>query len=131
MMAATAKEPRELVFIEESHQYFLGDRELLSVTTVLNIMGFTDFSKVPPDTLEHARHRGDLVHQATHMNDLGASEGDLRKFFAGNDLGPDEGLPYVRSWQTLLKESDIAISKIEEEWRRKDLRRSVRVRWHV
>jgi len=42
----------DLVFVEETHQYFLGGVELPSVTTVIDAV-LTDWSKIPGDTLEY------------------------------------------------------------------------------
>ena len=55
----------KIKFDEQNHKYFLGKKELLSVTTLLKKHGLsTDFSDVmiSPAVLEEARDRGNLIH---------------------------------------------------------------------
>jgi hypothetical protein len=104
----------ERTFIEESHQYFHGQRELLAVSRVLEMNGFTDFSDVPQERLQEAQLRGDYVHQGCHMLDEGATEDEIRMFFAMNDRDPETHFPYVESWRVLLECAEIKIQGIEE-----------------
>lgn len=56
----------KIKFDEVNHKYFLGKKELLSVTTLLKKHGLaTDFSDVmiSPAVLEEARNRGNKIHQ--------------------------------------------------------------------
>src|SRR5262245_18955913 len=53
--------PKELRRCEEHHRYWLGDRQLDSVSKVIHTLLPTDFSAVPPLVLECARLRGIIV----------------------------------------------------------------------
>ena len=56
----------KIKFIPETHQYFLGKKELTSITTLLKRHGLaTDFSEVmiSPAILEEARNRGNKIHK--------------------------------------------------------------------
>jgi hypothetical protein len=61
-----------LTFIDRGHIYVLAGREIPSVTQVLEDNRLrADFSGVPVQVLERARHRGLAVHAATHYDDEG------------------------------------------------------------
>lgn len=54
----------ELVFKEETHQYFLGDKELISVTTLMKKHGLSpNYSNVPSEVLRAKAERGSLIHK--------------------------------------------------------------------
>jgi len=56
----------KIKFIPETHQYFLGKKELTSITTLLKRHGLsTDFSEImiSPSVLADARDRGNLIHK--------------------------------------------------------------------
>lgn len=56
----------KIKFIPETHQYFLGKKELTSITTLLKRHGLsTDFSEVmiSPSVLSDARDRGNKIHK--------------------------------------------------------------------
>jgi hypothetical protein len=109
-----AKQAGELTFLEESHQYFHGYRELLAVTRVLELNGFSDFSHVPLDLLEAAQKRGDCAHKGCHFSDVGASDYEIKTFIADEGQDPERIFPYVVSWRLLLADGDIKILGIEE-----------------
>ena len=59
-------------FDERTHTYSLGGRRLPSVTQILAATGFCDWlTRVPPRTLEKATFRGQAVHRAAQLLDLG------------------------------------------------------------
>ncbi len=91
-------------FVPETHEYFLGDRRLISVTQSMDAVGLTDFSRVPPDVLEHARQRGTAVHQATHFLD----EGDLDWATVSPEIEP-----YVRAWELFKADTGVTLLEIE------------------
>jgi hypothetical protein len=65
-----------------SHQYFFGDRELLGVTRVLDLVGITDFSA--PWFSDWHRDRGAMVHQMVALENEGAlDEGTLDERLVG------------------------------------------------
>lgn len=71
----------DLVLLEDTHRYFLSGQELTGVTNALEVVGITDFSKVPPEILERARLIGDHVHALAKLyalSDLDESSVDPR-----------------------------------------------------
>ena len=58
----TLNVPR-VTFIEESHQYFLGEKELKGVTGTLIKKAFPDtYKNIPESVLMKAAERGALIH---------------------------------------------------------------------
>ena len=92
-------------FVPETHEYFLGDRRLISVTEAMDAVGLTDFSMIKPDVLEHARQRGTAVHQACHFLD----EGDLDWATVSPEIEP-----YVRAWERFKADTGITLVEIEK-----------------
>lgn len=56
--------PNDLLFIEETHEYFLGVKRLPSVSEVMKPLTEVSLSAVPQRQLEIARDRGLAVHRA-------------------------------------------------------------------
>jgi len=94
----------DLVFVEETHQYFLGGVELPSVTTVIDSV-LTDWSKIPRDTLEYARQRGTAVHTACELWDLDDLDEDT--------LDPAIA-PYLIAYRSFLVDSGFVPEVIEQ-----------------
>lgn len=54
----------ELIFKEDTHQYYLGDNELISVTTLMQKHGLSpSYAAVPAEVLRAKAERGSLVHK--------------------------------------------------------------------
>lgn len=84
----------KLRFEPEGHSYFLGSRELPSVTKLLGPI--TSFEGVPPETLARAAERGVLVHEATHLWDSGVLD----------ESSVDERLRgYLHAWKQFLSDT--------------------------
>lgn len=66
----------DIDFSALTHQYFYQGRELLSVTKVFDIVGATDYSKVPFKVIEPAREKGDIVHDMAAMFGNGVLDED-------------------------------------------------------
>lgn len=93
-----------LRFDEEQHRYFLGQRELPSVTHVIDHV-LQDLARIPPDMLLAARERGTAVHKACELADLGTldwSTLDVALF------------PYVEAWERFKVETRFVPIRIEE-----------------
>ena len=84
----------ELIFIEKTHQYYLGGTELSSVTTILNQLN--DFGRIPPDVLERKRQIGTAVHKAAELDDAGNLDPD--------SIDPAVA-PYLEGWRKFRRES--------------------------
>src|SRR5262245_23836256 len=83
--------PPVLRFDPKDHRYFLGDRELPSVTTVLTESFPLSIRK---DLLETARWRGTVVHRACELDDkLELDESSI----------DDEVRPYLTAWRSFRR----------------------------
>lgn len=69
-MIATAN---DLVFDAEQHKYWIGGREIPSVTQILDDLAIADYSRLPPTVRDESLLRGAQVHEALHYY----FEGDL------------------------------------------------------
>ena len=56
-----------LKFEKETHQYFCDNIKCVSVTTVLQELGFIDLSGIPQDVLDYAALRGTYTHKAIEL----------------------------------------------------------------
>jgi len=92
---------RVLDFDPEAHAYFLdGVRVGRSVTGVLKRAGLLNFDRVPAATLERARLRGQIVHQALHY--LNEGDLDLAAFAADYPLY----MGYIEAWRFFVAARD-------------------------
>lgn len=55
----------DFVFRSEDHSYWIGDKQLPSVTQIISPL--VDYSKVPPGKLEHKRNLGTAFHEAIKL----------------------------------------------------------------
>ena len=78
----------DLIFRESDHTYWLGEKKLPGVTTILSILG--GYEGVPKHLLERAARRGTAVHKMTELDDAGEL-----------DVGAlsDEMIGYLSAWQ--------------------------------
>ncbi|WP_174480456.1 PD-(D/E)XK nuclease family protein [Spiroplasma endosymbiont of Danaus chrysippus] len=57
----------KLIFKKETHQYFLEDKELISVSRIIdNYLSF-DYSHIAPEVLKNASNRGKWVHKLNEL----------------------------------------------------------------
>jgi hypothetical protein len=78
--------PRDpLTFDAATHTYTLDGVRVPSVTDILRLAGFLDFSRIPADILDAAQERGTLVHEALH-------------YLADDDLHPDSVPDAIRGY---------------------------------
>lgn len=99
----TLKEPK-VTFIEESHQYFLGKKELKGVTGTLIKKAFPDtYKNIPESVLMKAAERGGLIHNTfetfcsifdADINKYPNPTEELRAFY---DMLISFGLHYIAS----------------------------------
>lgn len=96
------KAPPTLRFDAKQHRYWLDDREVPSVTTVLKGVGIIDPSKYAGGD---AALRGTYVAEATALLDRGElDEGTMDERLAG----------YVRAWKAFLGDNHVETLLIEE-----------------
>lgn len=87
------------------HVYTVDGVRVPSVTQVLEAVGISDFSMVPPDRLQYAQDLGTAVHAATEAYD----QDDL-------DYGSIAGTvvePYLEAWSKFRKETGFVPRLIE------------------
>lgn len=96
-----------LVFKDETHQYFEDGIEKPSVTKILNELGITDFSGVPPEVLRKAQNFGTAVHAVTEYHDKKSLD------FKSVDTPL---IPYLEAWQKFVKDYDFRIITIEQKF---------------
>lgn len=93
-----------LLFRESDHKYFLNDRELPSVTTVMSGV-ITDYSRIPHDVLKAAQERGIAVHKMCELADLGTLD----------YTSIDEPLwPYLEAWRAFKHQAGFKCEWIEQ-----------------
>lgn len=93
-----------LRFDEEQHRYFLGNRELPSVTRVIDNV-LSDLSGIHPAVLSTAAARGTAVHKACELSDLGLLDWSA--------LDPIL-MPYVEAWERFKAETRFLPTLIEK-----------------
>lgn len=89
----------DVVFKEDTHQYFLGDKELRGVTGILSRRLFADkYKAVPPSILAKAAERGSHIHKMCEMvDDLGVTPSGCKEAMNYKALMEREGLRSVAS----------------------------------
>jgi hypothetical protein len=101
----TAEAAVELRFDPEEHRYFVGEREMPSVTRILRPITEPLYSRIPADLLDRAITRGSFVHRATELADMGVL----------NWASLDPALwPYVESWQQWVRDAKAELVAIEQ-----------------
>lgn len=90
-----------VVFKQDEHRYFLGDKELQGVTSTLIRRAFPDtYSNIPQQVLDRAAERGSTVHGLIEL---------FNSIFGGNDnLFPAESwTPELRSYVGIVKTNNL------------------------
>lgn len=66
------KQNRKVVFDELTHSYWVGDREIVGVTTLMKKHGLSpDYGGIDPHVLAHAAARGTAIHRTLELYDNG------------------------------------------------------------
>ena len=92
-----------LTFDEATHTYRFGGQVVPGVTSILAPL--SDFSRVPPATLEAASQFGRAVHLACELDDLGELD----------EAALDPALrPYLQAWREFSREYGVVWAGIEE-----------------
>lgn len=92
----------DLIFLEDTHEYFYNGEKMPSVTQVLKPL--FDFSCVGDEVLEVARQRGQIVHKLCELDDR-------------DDLDPDSVdpalQPYLDAWRNFRRDTHFTPRRIE------------------
>ena len=97
---------RQLDFEEEGHIYRHKGRRIWSVTQVLENVGISDFSKVPPDILKRAQDYGKAVHKVVELYE----KEDLDEYSL-----PLQLLEVLDQWKKFKKERKVNILRSEQK----------------
>lgn len=102
----------QIRFIEESHEYFLGEKKLISVTQLMRKHELApDYSNVPTNILENKASRGTLIHKEIEdynkENEIGFTQ-ELSQYI---DLLTNEQLEVIESEK--LVHNDIVAGTID------------------
>ena len=103
-----------VVFNEEQHTYWLGDKRLISVTRLLKKHGLsTDYSAVNPDVLEKAAKKGTAVHSEIEEYIKNGAVGFTPEFMGYLDL-VDEIQFAPQESEIVLPSGDIPDTEIDK-----------------
>lgn len=109
-----------LRFDAKQHKYFVGDRELISVTTLLKVMGLQWYPN--NEAVRLKMELGSYVHQITEYYDKNRL-GYPVKFYPENiykndvirkENGMHEALPYFEAYKKFLKDTGFEVIDIEK-----------------
>ena len=95
-----------LIFDEAQHAYYKDGLRIPSVTQVLKMSGWVDFSMIAKDVLENKRGIGEAVHLCAQYHD----DGDLDE----STLLP-AWVPYFEAWKKFRRESQVDILGTEQQ----------------
>ena len=110
----TLNEPK-ITFIEESHQYFLGKKELKGVTGTLIKKAFPDtYKNIPESVLMKAAERGGMIHNSFELfctvfdSDIKMYPNPTEEILAFNSMLVSYGLHHVDSEYLVTDGEDFA-----------------------
>lgn len=95
----------DIVYIPETHEYFIDDKKYLSVTEILGLEGITDYSAIPSKILTPAQKLGDAVHKACELYNKGTLD---------MDSVDKPVIPYLNAFIKFMGDYQIEILGIEE-----------------
>lgn len=84
----------EIVFNEDTHQYFVDGIEKPSVTTILSYITAGHYGSLNQAVLDRARMKGTAVHELCEMYDYGCCPDEVESEIA----------PYIIAYQTFLRD---------------------------
>lgn len=94
-----------LTFDPIAHVYKVDGRQVPNVTSVLDAAGLNEFGFVGPEVLTFARSRGQAVHAATALDDLGELD--------EASVDP-HAAPYLTAWRRFRRETGFVPTAIEQ-----------------
>lgn len=82
-------------FVSETHQYYLGDKELFGITNTLIKRAYPDtYKDIPHHILEQAARNGSLMHETIELYD---------------ELGIESDLKELSNYKKVLKENNLKV----------------------
>ena len=109
-------------FDKHQHKYYVGDRELISVTTLLKAMGLSWYPN--NEAVRLKMELGTYVHQITEFYDKNRL-GHPVKFYPENiykndairkENGMHEAVPYFEAYKKFLKETECEVIEVEKRY---------------
>ena len=88
----------EIIFNEANHSYTHGGEPIINVTTLLEIVGYSDFSAVNQDRMEASNEFGAHAHKASYLEDI--EELDENSLSAPLR-------PYLEGWRKFKRENRV------------------------
>jgi hypothetical protein len=95
----------QIDFKKDTHEYFISGIKVPNPTGILEKVGITDFSGIPPERLKIAQDFGTAVHMACELWD--------KKNLNESVLDP-KLIPYLNAWKKFLDQTKFEIRKIEQ-----------------
>lgn len=103
-----------VIFEELTHKYFLDDRELSGITSLLDRQGLkTNYDGIPESVLDQAKQYGSLVHQQIEMYDAMGCKNPTTEELAKYQKLKDKHSLKVRANEYLVSDLDWVASSID------------------
>ena len=85
-----------VIFKEDTHQYFLGDKELFGVTSTLIRRAFpTTYENVPEEVLRKAAERGTSIHETIQFCEEQGLESAMPEYLSYERIKSEHKLTYI------------------------------------
>lgn len=91
----------KIKYIEETHQYFIGKREVPSVSKLVSFAVGDSYTSIPQDVLQRASEYGTAVHEAIQTYE---ETGEIKQFFEEQ----------VETYKELKKKYLLEVDKMEQ-----------------
>lgn len=87
-----------VLFFSETHQYFLGEKELSGITSLISKIYPKTYEGVPQDVLTRAAQQGSLTHETIELYD---------------EMGIDSELPELKSYKKVINDYGLSVVATE------------------
>ena len=87
-----------VLFFSETHQYFLGEKELSGITSLISKIYPKTYEGVPQDVLMRAAQQGSLTHETIELYD---------------EMGIDSELPELKSYKKVINDYGLSVVATE------------------
>ena len=87
-----------VLFFSETHKYFLGEKELSGITSLISKIYPKTYEGVPQEVLMKAAKQGSLMHETIELYD---------------EMGIDSDLPELKSYKKLINEHGLSVVATE------------------
>lgn len=106
--------PSPVVFIEDSHEYFMGEKKLVGCTTILNKTIFSDkYDGIPKRVLEKAAKKGNLIHKEVQNFEITGEIGETEEIQAYIKLKEKYDIRVIAS-EFLVSDLEVVATMIDQ-----------------